>query len=160
MTDPTPISDGRGPEPEPKPHVGGGGGAGGFIPMLRTESGRHTLDIARVAHEASRAYCITLGDNSQLPWDEAPAWQRESVIAGVQFIADDPRRSPVDSHISWCDHKYATGWTYGPVKDEVAKTHPCLRPYHELPEEQRRKDALFVAIVRALLAQEGPHGER
>jgi hypothetical protein len=44
----------------------------------------------------------------------------------------------------------ADGWRYGEAKDEGAKTHPCPVPFAELPEDQQRKDALFVAIVQAL----------
>jgi hypothetical protein len=39
---------------------------------------------------------------------------------------------------------------YGPVKDVVNKIHPCIRPYEELPEAQQKKDAMFIAVVRAL----------
>jgi hypothetical protein len=34
--------------------------------------------VARVCHEANRAYCQTLGDNSQPAWDDAPEWQKDS----------------------------------------------------------------------------------
>jgi hypothetical protein len=39
--------------------------------------------------------------------------------------------------------------------DEGTKTHPCLVPFADLPEDQQRKDALFIAIVQAL----APHPE-
>ena len=39
-------------------------------------------DIARICHEANRAYCKAFGDDSHLPWDSAPQWQRESAIMG------------------------------------------------------------------------------
>jgi hypothetical protein len=45
------------------------------------------------------------------------------------------------------------GWTYGQVKGAHAKTHPCCVPYEELPVEQRRKDALFKAIVASVTAE-------
>ena len=32
----------------------------------------------------------------------------------------------------------------------VAKTHPCMVPFDQLPEWQQKKDKLFLAIVRAL----------
>jgi hypothetical protein len=44
------------------------------------------IDIARVCHEVNRAYCTSLGDESQLPWDSAPQWQKDSAINGVRFI--------------------------------------------------------------------------
>lgn len=42
------------------------------------------------------------------------------------------------------------GWVYGPVKDPEAKTHPCMVPFDELPYVQRKKDAIFRAMVHAL----------
>jgi len=47
--------------------------------------------IATVCHEANRAYCATLGDSSQLPWNEAPDWQRESARKGVEFHVHELR---------------------------------------------------------------------
>lgn len=107
--------------------------------------------IARVCHEANRAYCISIGDNSQPEWDEAPEWQRASAIAGVQHILNDPETTPEESHLSWSRQKLEDGWSYGEIKSPALKTHPCLVPYAQLPEEQQRKDALFGAVVRALM---------
>ena len=36
------------------------------------------------------------------------------------------------------------------MKDEGAKTHPCLVPFDELPEGQQLKDVLLVAIIQTL----------
>lgn len=109
------------------------------------------LQIAQVCHEANRAYCATLGDFSQLPWDEAPAWQRASAITGVEKIASGEITKPSDSHESWSAQKIAEGWTYGPVKDPVAKTHHCLVPFDKLPPEQQVKDFLFFAVAKTLV---------
>lgn len=57
---------------------------------------------------------------------------------------------PEASHISWSQQKLAEGWTYGPEKDPEAKTHPCLRPFDELPPEQQAKDFIFRGVVHAL----------
>ena len=43
---------------------------------------------------------------------------------------------------------------HGPVKDEAAKTHPDLVPFDQLPEHEKQKDRLFMAIVRALAPEE------
>lgn len=104
--------------------------------------------IARVCHEANRAWCAANGDLSQLSWEEAPAWQRDSAILGtVGALAGN---TPEQSHESWLAEKRRTGWVFGPVKDPDAKTHPCMVTYDELPPEQRVKDHLFVAVVNAL----------
>lgn len=108
-------------------------------------------EAARAAHEANRAYCAAMGDHSQLPWDEAPTWQRQSAVAGVQAIAADPNMTPEQSHESWMAQKEVDGWVYGEEKDAEAKTHPCMVPYAELPPEQRAKDYIFGAVVRLWL---------
>lgn len=106
-------------------------------------------DIARVAHEANRAYQIAAGDPAPSPhWDDAPGWQRDSAIDGVAKALSG--YTPEELHTSWCEHKRRDGWTYGDVKDAEAKTHPCLVPYHKLPDEQKVKDDLFSAVVNTL----------
>lgn len=105
---------------------------------------------ARAAYEANRAYCIAHGDLSHSSWDAAPEWQRSSTIKGVQGALDGA--TPEQSHESWLEEKRATGWKYGPVKDPVAKEHPCYLPYAELPPEQREKDGLYLGVVRAMAA--------
>lgn len=107
-------------------------------------------EIARIAHEVNRAYCLALGDLSQLPWDEASEWQRESAFAGVMLHLSNPDAGPEASHEAWAARKVAEGWQYGPAKDVEAKTHPCLVPFAELSVEQQAKDFLFRAIVHAL----------
>lgn len=107
-------------------------------------------DVAAIAHEANRAYCIQLGDTSQPIWHCAPAWQRKSAIEGVRFHLANPDATPEQSHENWMAEKIRDGWEWGPRKDPAARTHPCLVPYDQLPEVQRAKDHLFAAVVRAL----------
>lgn len=108
---------------------------------------------ARVCHEANRAYCQTIGDDSQPSWDDAPEWQRDSAIKGVKFhianLSVGTKPLPSSSHESWLEEKRAEGWRYGPVKDAEKKTHPCFMPYAALPLEQRLKDYIFAAICEA-----------
>ena len=106
--------------------------------------------IAKVCHEANRTYCQSIGDNSQLPWEEAAAWQRESAIKGVEFALANPNAPASTQHDAWLKDKLADGWVYGDVKDPNKKTHPCCVSYEQLPPEQQKKDALFKAVVAAL----------
>lgn len=107
--------------------------------------------VAKVCHETNRAYCETIGDFTQNPWEVALDWQKESAIRGVQFRINNPDATPESQHEAWMNDKLADGWVYGPEKNAEKKTHHCLVPYSELPENQRKKDALFVGVCNALL---------
>jgi hypothetical protein len=113
---------------------------------------KRELKIAKACHEVNRAYCEALGDTSQPPFEEAPAWQVESVVAGVKMHLAHPHVGPEVSHESWLLQKKLDGWVYGETKDPDAKppTHPCIVPLADLPVEQRAKDFIFRAIVHAL----------
>lgn len=106
--------------------------------------------IAKVCHEANKAYCQSIGDNSQPSWEEAPQWQKHSAIKGVEFCTENPEALPSANHESWLKVKEAEGWVFGEVKDVEKKTHPCIVPYDQLPIEQQKKDALFKAVVATL----------
>lgn len=109
--------------------------------------------IAEVCHEANRAYCKAIGDDSQLPWSEAPDWQKASAVAGVRFKSEFPLSTPADSHNSWLVQKQNDGWIYGPEKNVELKQHPCMLEYSDLPDFQRAKDHIFQAISETLLRQ-------
>ena len=114
--------------------------------------------IAKVAHEVNRAYCLSLGDDSQLPWNKASKAIKDSAIAGVEMHRANPDAGPEISHESWMEQKLGEGWSVGPVKDEKEKTHPCLVAYEKLPVEQRAKDYIFKAICDQLNKKEKNNG--
>lgn len=114
--------------------------------------GLERLDlIASICHAANRAYALGTGEDPAKvypEWLEAPEEIRESARVGVRAALDGA--TPEALHESWMATKEADGWTFGAVRDNSAKRHPCMVPYCDLPDEQRRKDALFQAIVKAL----------
>ena len=103
-----------------------------------------------------REFNLAIGDPTMPPWGNAPEWHRASMINGVFLHVNSPcKLTPEHSHDNWCKQREAEGWIYGPEKDIEKREHPCLMPFMELPDDQRRKDALFINIVRALwLAEE------
>jgi len=106
--------------------------------------------IARTCHEVNRAYCTGLGDTSQVPWEEAPDWQKDSARAGVISTLQSGR-TPPEGHAAWMVHKLAEGWTYGEEKDAEKKTHPCIMPYEKLPVAQQAKDSLFHTVIAGMV---------
>lgn len=110
--------------------------------------------IGRICHETNRAYCESIGDHTQEPWDEAADWQRASAIKGVEYALNNPGAPASAQHDAWLRDKERDGWKYGAVKDPAAKEHPCIVPYGQLPQEQRLKDHLFKAVVAAFVQAE------
>ena len=108
-------------------------------------------EIARIAHEANRFYCESLGDFSQDHWNCCEQWQRDSSIEGVRAIKEGHVTKPEESHVNWLRVKENEGWLYGPKKDVANKFHPCMVPFDELSKEQQMKDHLFFVIVTTLL---------
>lgn len=43
-------------------------------------------------------------------------------------------------HDVWASGRIREGWRYGPRRDDVRKTTPCLVPYGELPEREKEYD--------------------
>lgn len=109
-----------------------------------------TTQIAEVVHEVNRAYCQSIGDFSLPSWQDAPEWQKSTVIKGVEFHIANPLAGPDESHKSWLKHKEEEGWKWGPEKDGNKKEHPCFVPYNQLPREQQSKDYLCRQIVHSL----------
>ena len=117
-----------------------------------TLSSEEALLIAKICHEANKAYCESIGDSTQNHWEDCSFSQKASVLKGIMNIAENPSTTPEESHEGWKKHKIEEGWTYDHIKDEEKRTHPCIVPYSDLPKEQRVKDYLFINIAKGSLS--------
>lgn len=43
-------------------------------------------------------------------------------------------------HEVWAASRIEQGWTWGEERNDQRKTHPCLVPYEQLPEEEKDYD--------------------
>ena len=43
-------------------------------------------------------------------------------------------------HEVWAETRIGQGWKYGEQRNDELKTHPCLVPYEDLPEEEKEYD--------------------
>ncbi|MFO0905180.1 MAG: RyR domain-containing protein [Pirellulales bacterium] len=58
-----------------------------------------------------------------------------------------------NTHDVWAAQRISDGWTYGPQRDDAAKKHPSLVPYHELSESEKAYDRNTAAeTIKVLLA--------
>lgn len=57
-----------------------------------------------------------------------------------------------NTHDVWAAQRISQGWTFGPARDDAAKTSPCLVPYVDLPESEKEYDRKTVAeTLKAIL---------
>ena len=43
-----------------------------------------------------------------------------------------------NAHEIWAKQRVSQGWIYGEERNDKKKQHPCLIPYKELPESEKR----------------------
>jgi hypothetical protein len=108
------------------------------------------FDIAKVAYNAQRKYCISVGITSEPEWKDLGDVRTSSICNGVRTIVENPELSDEQLHENWMLNRYHEGWKYGEAKDEEKKEHPMLVPYNDLPETEKRKKTIFRDVVEKL----------
>ena len=57
-------------------------------------------------------------------------------------------------HEVWSAGRIADGWTYGEVRNDTLKQHPCLIPYEDLPESEKAYDRnTSIETLKFIIAQ-------
>lgn len=83
------------------------------------------------------------------PWEERDHAFRKQMVAYVSGLCEaDELPTPEQAHDSWWRAYEGMGWTYGPVRDVVAKTHPDMVPFDRLEQREQDKDVVFLALVQ------------
>ena len=67
------------------------------------------------------------------PLDTSDIILPESLAPLIEALAENV-------HDTWAKGRMDGGWTYGPVRDDARKQHPCLVPYADLPESEKSYD--------------------
>jgi hypothetical protein len=74
-------------------------------------------------------------------------------VAGLR-LSNDPAAQPMPEgalesgidtmaeaeHNGWMSQRLRNGWSWALARDDAAKQHPSIRPYHELSEKEKEKD--------------------
>lgn len=101
--------------------------------------------MARIAHAGWCAYQVAVGQDYN---EEPNADQLESSKDAAKFYLENPDVTSEENHENWLRMKTEQGWVYGEVKDFEKKTHPDMRPYAELPEVEKQKDAMNLLMMK------------
>jgi hypothetical protein len=74
---------------------------------------------------------------------------------GFAFTSEEVERLARMEHDRWCARHLLDGWRQGEVRDDVARTHPCIVPWEALTEHYRDNDRAAVRQIPELLALVG-----
>lgn len=58
-------------------------------------------------------------------------------------------------HNTWAKGRMDEGWTYGSVRDDARKHHPCIVPYGELPESEKEYDRNTAVSTLKFIVKKG-----
>lgn len=112
------------------------------------------VQVAAIVHEAFRAMqALEQDDMPAQPWFWEPRSVRQRTVNGVARVRGSGM-SAQQNHEHWLADMYAAGWARGDEKDPEKLTHPDLVPWHDLPENIKRRARVFVALVRELSEEE------
>ena len=138
--------------------------------------------LARAVHEQYLADATDTATSSDLrrPWDELVDEQRDpsrgrvdGVIGDldslgyylaplrrwgapvVELTEDELARLAEREHERWRADRTAAGWTWAPVRDNVAKHNPLLVAWADLSEDARRLNVEAARALPAMLARAG-----
>lgn len=113
-------------------------------PSMKTLNERRAefvYDAARLAAIAAQAPVIPV------PWvnrEQEFKYQFLEVIE--KQCGPDRVESPMQLHHEWVNAYIKMGWVYGDTYDRERKIHPDMRPYADLGQLERDKDAVFVQL--------------
>lgn len=82
------------------------------------------------------------------PLDTSDIALPESLTSLVEALAENV-------HDTWAKGRMDAGWTYGPVRDDSKKLHPCLVPYGDLPESEKAYDRNTAISTLKLICKMG-----
>lgn len=67
------------------------------------------------------------------PLDTSDVYLSKELLELVESMAKNV-------HEVWAQNRINQGWSYGKQRNDELKHHPCLIPYEELPEEEKKYD--------------------
>jgi hypothetical protein len=104
--------------------------------------------LARLIYEATRIEAEWSGRIVPETWEQRDEKFRSQFVGIVsKYINAERLPTPEQAHNSWMESYLEMGWRHGEKRDPVAKTHPDLVPFDELPRDEKDKDAIFLAFI-------------
>lgn len=89
--------------------------------------------------------------------DQQPAYKPAPIVTGHVTLSPEvlelTERLAEHNHDIWAQQRLSEGWTWGKKRDDDKKHHPCLVPYADLPDSEKKYDRnAALETLRAIVA--------
>ena len=98
----------------------------------------YPIEIFEDAWNDSKNYLVTITNNSMKPYNPKPIDLSDVVL--TEDLNELREAIAENAHDVWAVERQAQGWTYGPHRDDSKKETPCMVPYSQLPDSEKKFD--------------------
>lgn len=109
------------------------------------------ITAAKITNAVNNALRMHFNEPANPNWEELDEESKHRALVGIAKAAENPDMTPQECHKLWIESMAADGYRYGEEIDYVRKEHPAMVPYVQLPEPQKLKTQLFLAIVHTVI---------
>lgn len=123
--------------------------------------GKYAIVVIGMEDDPGRLHAVSVDASTVIDKTFLESWRKSGnylVVASESFDDYDPQPIDVEdidldasleelteaiaenAHDIWARRRLDEGWRYGPVRDDLQKTHPDLVPYSKLPEKEKEYD--------------------
>lgn len=109
-----------------------------FDPNSSSAEDTYPIEQFKDAWNDSKNYLVTITSSSMKTYTPKPI-----DLSDVELTEDlnDLREAIAENaHDVWALERLSQGWTYGPNRDDAQKQTPCMVPYSQLPDSEKKFD--------------------
>lgn len=124
-----------------------------FDPNSSNTEDTYPIEQFQGAWNDSKNYLVTITSNRMKTYTPKPI-----DLSDVELTEDlNELREAIaeNAHEVWAVERVAQGWSYGPQRDDSKKENPCMVPYSQLPDSEKRFDREMAMNTIKLLKKLG-----
>ena len=124
-----------------------------FDPNSSNTEDTYPIEQFKGAWNDSKNYLVTITSNRMKTYTPKPI-----DLSDVELSEDlNELREAIaeNAHEVWAVERVAQGWSYGPQRDDSKKENPCMVPYSQLPDSEKRFDREMAMNTIKLLKKLG-----
>ena len=124
-----------------------------YDPNSPNDEDTYPIEQFKDAWNDSKNYLVTITSNSMKTYAPKPI-----DLSDVELTEDlNELREAIaeNAHDVWAAERIAQGWSYGPQRDDAKKQTPCMVPYSQLPDSEKKFDRDMAMNTLKLLIKLG-----